>query len=290
MNDKTNYKKIRTEKSLLAYCGVSRTGRVYGSPLHKDSNPSFSIFMGRNDGVYLFKDFAENKSGDIINLHMLLRKCDFGTACRFLADWDGASPIIQLTTTHRGNSQSINNYRSSIQNALPDLPPQHAKYIIENRLVLPDWVADGLSAKSDEQGVLYYKMVNEFWHCRQVGEIKARNLGAGAYSRFGTTGSTTMYVFEGIGDALAWIDAWNTGSKNLYIVLNSSSNASLAITDFMEYSGTVNLCLDNDRAGDDATNAFKNAFGSRAVDYREQYRNYKDFREAYNAFKGIGKG
>lgn len=288
MNDRTNYNKIRAEKSMLAYCGVSRTGRVYASPLHRDNNPSFSIFMGRNDGVYLFKDFAENKSGDIINLHMLLRKCDFGTACRFLADWDGASPVIQLATS-KVNSQS-SNCRSTIQHALPDLLPQHAKYIIENGLILPEWVADGLCARSDEQGNLYYKMVNGFWHCRQVGAIKARNLGAGAYSQFGTSGSPKMYVFEGIGDALAWIEAWNVGSNNLYVVLNSSSNACMAITNFSEYSGMINLCLDNDRAGDDATNAFRNAFGPRAVDHREHYRNYKDFREAYNAFKGIGRG
>lgn len=49
------------------YMGEFKLGNVYNSPIRKDKNPSFSVFVSRKSGKLLYRDFATGDSGDVIN-------------------------------------------------------------------------------------------------------------------------------------------------------------------------------------------------------------------------------
>jgi DNA primase len=58
-----------------------KLGKAFSSPLREDKNPSFSIYLDKSSGRYLFKDHAQdNVKGDIVKFVMLLHNLDFKSA------------------------------------------------------------------------------------------------------------------------------------------------------------------------------------------------------------------
>lgn len=84
-------------------------------------------------------------------------------------------------------------------------------------------------------------------------------------------------VFEGFFDMLSWV-TMTGGVKHNLVVMNSVTNKEETVEVLRSISGTIYLCLDNDKAGEEATAFIKNALPS-AIDYRSHYADHKDVNE-----------
>ncbi len=84
-------------------------------------------------------------------------------------------------------------------------------------------------------------------------------------------------VFEGFMDMLSWV-TMTDGVKHNLVVMNSVTNKEETVDMLRSISGTIYLCLDNDKAGEEATAFIKNALPS-AIDYRSHYADHKDVNE-----------
>lgn len=68
------------------YLGITRIPCVINSPLRKDENPSFGIFLA-DEGNVKFKDFATNETGGIIDLLMLMWDLSYqDTICKLATE------------------------------------------------------------------------------------------------------------------------------------------------------------------------------------------------------------
>jgi 5S rRNA maturation endonuclease (ribonuclease M5) len=86
-----------------------------------------------------------------------------------------------------------------------------------------------------------------------------------------------VVVFEGFMDMLSWV-TMTDGVKHNLVVMNSVTNREETVEVLRSISGTIYLCLDNDKAGEEATAFIKNALPS-AIDYRSHYADHKDVNE-----------
>lgn len=84
-------------------------------------------------------------------------------------------------------------------------------------------------------------------------------------------------VFEGFMDMLSWV-TMTDGVKHNLVVMNSVTNKEETVEVLRSISGTIYLCLDNDKAGEEATAFIKNALPS-VIDYRSHYADHKDVNE-----------
>lgn len=84
-------------------------------------------------------------------------------------------------------------------------------------------------------------------------------------------------VFEGFMDMLSWV-TMTDGVKHNLVVMNSVTNKEETVEVLRSISGTIYLCLDNDKAGNDATIFIQNALPS-AIDYRSHFAPAKDVNE-----------
>lgn len=60
--------KVSEEDIYRHYVGDFKIGRVYNSPLRKDNNPSFGIFVDKKTGSLLYKDMATGQCGGVVKL------------------------------------------------------------------------------------------------------------------------------------------------------------------------------------------------------------------------------
>ena len=76
---------------------------------------------------------------------------------------------------------------------------------------------------------------------------------------------------------LSWV-TWTNGVKHNLVVMNSVTNKEETVEVLRSISGTIYLCLDNDKAGEEATTFIKNALPS-VIDYRSHFAGHKDVNE-----------
>lgn len=69
------YSKVSSYEIFKYYCGNFENGKKIQSPLRKDRNPSFAIFLYGD--TWLWKDFATGESGNDLTLVMKKFGCDF---------------------------------------------------------------------------------------------------------------------------------------------------------------------------------------------------------------------
>lgn len=103
---------------------------------------------------------------------------------------------------------------------------------------------------------------------------------------------TVCCVFEGFFDFLSYMELMRRNDYLIcldipcdYIVLNSVSNASKALTKLESYS-KVHCYLDNDNAGGNATLKIANAMPGRVKDERFRYFGYNDLNEYLTTLSG----
>ena len=263
-----NYSKesILLNKTITAYLGVELK-KLYSSPLpgRTDTTPSFNIFIGRQ-GNEIFKDLGGNgTTGDIIKLHQLINGCDFNTACRELADWNGCTvqcAVSAKPATHtRLSGTTLSNDKIGTRT---DKPVEQSKYLQETGLQILPYLVDQLGIYVDEIGNLCIQ-TNKNIHVKggklSSGRRYSGNLGEAGYSICGNLDSEKWIVVEGIGDLLALIDTTNKFDDYGYLILNSTSCIYQAMKLLQKRNPVeISLLLDCDTAGDSGTKLLQTVF------------------------------
>ena len=92
--------------------------------------------------------------------------------------------------------------------------------------------------------------------------------------------SKQIKVFEGFIDYLSYLEMTRNSVLSDYIILNSVSHTQRALELIEGKYGLVELYLDNDNAGNEATERFlQNISRGRVIDKRKYYKNNKDLNE-----------
>jgi DNA primase len=255
---------------------------AYHSPLtEKDKTPSFFV----NEKKNTFYDYSSGEKGDVIRLYCLMNnltgKDSFTTACENLKNmkfsyYFEADEYIKKSKQNFPENYEITEVRSlsnsklieylgvrgiSLKNAANFVKELH--YTINHR----NYFALGFPNNSGG-----YEVRSKYFQ----GSFSPKDI---SYYDFGF--NAKVAVFEGFFDLLSYCEHYPNGLQNKdIIVLNSLSLIQKAIDliHFYEFSEVV-LYLDNDTAGDKATEKLKGTFFDSVNDQRYLYADYKDFNE-----------
>ena len=92
--------------------------------------------------------------------------------------------------------------------------------------------------------------------------------------------SKQIKIFEGFFDYLSYLEMTQNTILSDYIILNSVSHTQRALKLIQGKYGLIELYLDNDKSGDEATEKFiKNNSRCKVIDKRKHYKNFKDLNE-----------
>src|SRR6187402_952230 len=79
---------------------ISELGKIptksINSPLRKDQNPSFSVYLGDN-AIWRFKDFSTGDSGSYIDFIKIKYNLEFGEALKYIKENSELKPVINNT-------------------------------------------------------------------------------------------------------------------------------------------------------------------------------------------------
>jgi len=140
---------------------------------------------------------------------------------------------------------------------------------------------------------VYYKVSPEQPKCyfgigmqNVLGAYEIKNIQANKYYCLGQKAPTIIdkglptdwSVFEGMFDFLACLTYYAKPIASNVMILHSASLARKGL-ELLQGANKVYLFLDNDPAGDQATETFATHFGKNCKDCRNIYRNQKDFNE-----------
>ena len=253
---------------------------MYHSPLRNDHTPSFSVSPTKNTFYDLGND---SDKGNIIELVMRMERMSFVDACQYLDNQDlmkeNEKPL-SLSLSPNPNNE-IKNYEVI---AMKDL--QHPALIryLERRKITFQTAFSYLkeihykNAKGQFFGV-GYQNDSEGYVLRSEIMKKPINLGHTGIKTFAISNSKNVSIFEGVFDFLSAIEHFKSRPRCTAIILNSVTNLSKAMP-LLERAKTIYSYLDNDDAGQKATQKMKDA-GLNVLDQSNIYsaHNFKDFND-----------
>ncbi len=261
----------------LVFEGKKGANYFFGHPHQKTGS------IAINDTKNYFRDYSENnKFGDVISLSMHVNKTTFGESLKELAHKSSHFQVLADTLRKTEINVSVSDENS------------------ENKAVVTHSFA-----KINHPSLINYAkerhLLEKMNDCPHVGQIhyendKGRFFGIGFKNDSGgydirseafkgkigkndiTTikhpnGSDKVLIFEGFSDYVAYSSA---EVKSDIIVLNSTVNAHKVLEKLGDYKSVV-CALDNDKAGDNATELIKEATKGSFQDARSTYADFKDF-------------
>jgi DNA primase len=252
-----------------------KTGEfLFNSPYREDKHPSLWV----NDVKGCWKDFGTGHGGNILDLVMLIFKCDLSTALKNLE----TVPKVRFSSFRQ--SEDFKNiieikHLQSLQNKALIQYLQERKvnvdiaknYVSEVYYTIKDKKYFALAFKNDKDGF----------------ELRNKYFKGSTSPKYYTTikgNSDKLNVFEGFIDYLSCLTYFKTERlKNDTIILNSLS----FLNEILNESKAYISFLDNDNAGKEAFDYMQSA---RAKKYDsiirnasfELYPNHKDFNDFIN--------
>lgn len=228
------------------------------------------------DGV--FYDFGEGFGGNIFDFVMKLNACDFREALQLLSHQNLSFSFQQHQNIFASNDEKKCNYIitkiEKLQNEIlisylrnRGLTPTLCyKYLVEVYYKINEKRYFGIGFINDEKGI---EIRNKY--VKLCLGIK--------YYKWIKRGNKTLYVFESWSDFLSLLHVNPTlENSNDFLILNSLSMLSKVDGIFDAYS-SVFLLLDNDEAGSNATIKCIEKHGSKMIDSRGYYADYKDLND-----------
>lgn len=262
-------------------------GRLrYTAAWRGGENPN-SISVDSEKNVWF--DYARQHGGSIVDLCMQVNECNEAEALRILTEYNGqdtpkVAPIIpEVSKTSKASVTGvtdINNWR------LID-------YFKFQRCIDAQWLhayCKQIYYKIDGKDTLFYAigMENQSggWIYRTAAPNGKGCIGVQDITVIPFTNAHKYMVFEGFTNFLSYLTLYGKPSVNV-IVLNSVSNTNKAIT-YLSHKrpSALYLLLDNDNAGDTATQTLTGAFGNVAQDKRSHYAQFNDLNDYLVAQNG----
>jgi len=277
-----NVKQIKDQYTCLDYLGKplkkTRGGwYIYRCPWRDDRHPSLNV----SPNGKIWHDLATGAKGGIIELvQACLNTKDLSRVCAEFSSSSFSQPriidnekkeeVVEGTAFHTFNlvplqSRGLYAYLTQrcINTHIAQQFLQEARYSFQPR----------------DDGKFLYALAypNEKGGCELRSEFyKGGTSPKGITTHLGQENAPTV-VFEGFMDMLSWVTMTGEVKHNL-VVMNSVVNKEETVDMLRSISGTIYLCLDNDKAGEEATAFIKNALPS-AIDYRSHYADHKDVNE-----------
>lgn len=260
---------------------VKRYGRyaLYNAPYREDHNASLKVDFARN----LWYDFGLGKGGSIIDLVLLLQRCNAHEAMSHLAG-NTLSFHREIPPNEKATVPSPNVRR--ILGISEELPPHLQHYLQEERKIDFSLAKPYLCSVCYEVDGRTYTAIG---FPNRTGGYELRDdrhfKGTIAPKDISVIGSvdgtkdTTHNIFEGFVDFLSFLTMKEKDTILPSIVLNSVSNLSRAIA-YLHENGidSVRAFLDNDQAGRQALQSLQSA-GIKVEDMSRHYGRYKDLNE-----------
>lgn len=244
----------------------------FNSPLRQEKTPSFKVDLNRN----LWYDFGSGQGGTLVDFVMKMNRLDFSGAIaqigsgsfsetnqsrRSFVDDSGKIKIEQLQPlSHPALWQYLKKRRIPMYIARMYL--QQAHYSVHNKIYF------ALAFANDKGG---YELRNELFK-------------TGSSPKYYTTipgiDDTRLSIFEGFMDFLSCCSYYGRSPHCRTIILNSLSFLHRIEPTLGEFR-TINLYLDNDPAGRQATRRLMDRFGQAKDLAPVLYPGYKDFNELW---------
>ncbi|KAA6335246.1 DNA primase [termite gut metagenome] len=254
------------------------------SPLRKENHPSFKVDYYLN----LWRDFGSGEGGSIIDLVMKMENISFHEAASKLEKrYASAGADIETAT--------FSFHRNNTKNSIPNSGNESSLFVLEilpiTHPALIDFVRE---RKIDlELANLYCREIHYRINGRNYFGVGFRN-DKGGYELSNPSGfkgcispkdmttvrnnRDTCLVFEGFWDFLSYLTLQNVKQTNHdAVILNSVANASKA-TSFIKSHKEIYTYLDNDEAGQKATQLIKTSCDF-VNDWSAQYAGYKDLND-----------
>ena len=238
------------------------------SPLRKEKTASFKINKLKN----VWYDFGEGCGGTIIDFVMKLKRCNTKEALSYLAtssfSFDQHKPIktnkekCLVLKTQEIQNYFLITYLSSRKLNI-EIARQYCKEVYY-KFSKPNTYY-GIGFKNDSGG---YEIRNKFFKgCLGKKDIVTID-----------NNTDSVCVFESWSDFISYLSLQEKEINESYVILNSTSLITKAISKLIEYS-TIKVFFDNDNAGTKAFEKIKNTVLIKVVDMRTLYQNYKDLNE-----------
>jgi len=323
--DKTD--RIKLNVKITDYLQKPDKPELYCVPWRSDITPSLSVFR-HADGIQLAMDKGRNEPAmNVISLCARIEGVSF-TEALFWLEPENGSPSKKCSINLKSNgsasgksgggagglSPAESKDCSGKEKPLLDMvskpvPVRTNKPLAESRYLKykklgtpPAWLAEPLDMFVDSERNLCYSTLSGSIH-RKGDKVKdasknrtwATWTGSADAALVLPDGVTSLYVYEGIGNALAWAELH--GTQVGMLILSSAGlnrkgiNALLAAGVAERVAAgqlTMNLVLDADDAGDTATAAIVESFPA-ARDLRGFYGLEKgvDFLDVYDLWRGV---
>jgi DNA primase len=252
-----------------------KSGRGFLSrvPHRTDKNPSLYMVDNR------WKDLGTGEHGRTLDLVIRIYKCSVSDALRHIKSIIGHHPNIdfsfyqQVKIQYQPETQITIKKIQGLQNiALISYMESRG---IDYYTAKPYCSEIYLSVK----GKNYFYIA--FRNDQNGYELRNRYMKSCLSSKAITTitGQEDLWVFEGFMDYLSALILWPEVKRNSVIVMNSVANISKTIEKIETLSSPrIELFLDNDKAGDEATAKIIYSF-PKSIDRRILFQPYKDVNE-----------
>ncbi|WP_448606685.1 toprim domain-containing protein [Paenimyroides ceti] len=262
---------ILTVMDRLGFCIIRtiNSDSWYKSPFREEQTASFKVDNKRN----LYYDFGEGKGGNVFDLIMRVKDCNFKEALHFLRnEFDSFSfhqtqSDIELKKKENQQSYEIDHIKPLANFILIEYLKSRKlnielckMYLVEVYYQLNNKQYFGIGFKNDSRGIeirnKYVKLcLGKKWYT----SIKNK--------------SNQLIVLESWSDFISLLMLFSkTENQFDFIILNSLSMLNKLDAVYEEYE-KVFLALDNDEAGTKATQKHLEILGAKCTDIRYLYNN-----------------
>ncbi len=249
----------------------------YTSPLRSEKTASFAVYKDNS-----FYDFGLGFGGDVIALTSKLLNLNFVETVKMLLNTQNfsfVSPKIEKTTKDT---------QIKIESIKPLKNPFFLNYIKKRSVsieIAEKYLSEIYYKTSDTQTKPYFGIGMQ----NASNGYEVKNIKSNQYFCLGTKDITiidngyfdTFVVFEGMFDFLAFLTYYDKPIKSNVIILHSVSNVSKFLECVGDTTKKICLFLDNDQAGNQATEKIFLRFAETpkisVLDFRNIYQNNKDF-------------
>lgn len=285
--------------AILGHQPTKQTARrwEYKSPFNpQERTSSFCTFAGSN-GIN-WKDYATGEGGDIYKFIMQYFNLSFAqakTKLEELTDTDHSTPGL---TQDQAPTFSLKQQE-------PSYKINSVKELSENKPLMKYLESRGISSRTISRvplKAIYYSIKGKpkpyfaigFMNDQEGYEIRNAYFKGNLKNKALTTilnQSKQIKVFEGFMDYLSYLEIAPNAKISDYLILNSVSLIKTALDTLNSGYELIELYLDNDKAGDKATQEIiSNIRGIKIIDKRTQYQSSKDLNEMLlNQIKGGNK-